>query len=40
MTLTIRLPKPAKILEAGFFVACFLGSIWVFASAVAEVIAP
>jgi hypothetical protein len=40
MTITIRLPKPAKILEAGFFVACFLGSIYVFASAVAEVVRP
>lgn len=38
MTITIRLPKPASIIAAGFFVACFLGSIWVFASAVAEVV--
>ncbi len=38
MTLTLRLPKPASIIAAGFFVACFLGSIYVFASAVAEVV--
>lgn len=38
MTITIRLPKPASIIAAGFFVACFLGSIYVFASALAEVV--
>lgn len=40
MTITLRLPKPAKILEAGFFVACFLGCIWIFASALAEMVKP
>ena len=40
MTITLRLPKPAEMIKAGFFVACFLGSIWVFASATAEVLAP
>lgn len=38
MTLTIRLPKPASIIAAGFFVTCFLGCIWIFASALAEVV--
>ena len=37
MTITIRLPKPAEMIKAGFFVACFLGCIWIFASALAEV---
>lgn len=36
MTITIRLPKPATIIAAGFFLA----AIWVFASAVAEMVAP
>ncbi len=36
MTLTIKLPKPASIIYAGFFLA----SIWVFASAFAELVAP
>lgn len=40
MTITIRLPKPAEMIKAGFFVACFLGSIYVFASAVAEMVRP
>lgn len=35
MTLTIHLPKPATVVYAGFFLA----SIWVFASAAAELIA-
>lgn len=38
MTITLRLPKPAEIIKAGFFVACFLGCIWIFASAFAEVV--
>lgn len=36
MTIIIRLPKPATAVYAGFF----LGSIWVFASALAEMVAP
>nr|WP_268870304.1 hypothetical protein [Pseudomonas sp. P818] len=40
MTITLRLPKPASIIAAGFFVACFLGSIWIFASAMAEMVKP
>lgn len=40
MTKPLRLPKPAEMIKAGFFVACFLGSIYVFASAVAEVVRP
>ncbi|XAI95217.1 hypothetical protein [Leptolyngbya phage Lbo-JY16] len=40
MTKPIRLPKPAKLIEYGVYVACFLGSIYVFASAVAEVVRP
>lgn len=38
MITTLRLPKPAEMIKAGFFVACFLGSIYVFASAMAEVV--
>ena len=34
MTITLRIPKPATIIAAGFF----LLSIWAFASAVAEVV--
>jgi hypothetical protein len=38
MTPPLRFPKPAEMIKAGFFVACFLGSIYVFASAMAEVV--
>lgn len=36
MTITIKLPEPATVIYAGFFLA----SIWVFASAFVEVVAP
>jgi len=36
MTIKITLPR----LSTCFYCACFLGSIWIFASALAEVVAP
>ena len=36
MKLTITLPRPSTC----FYAICFLASIWVFASAAAEMVAP
>ena len=38
--LNMRSNTMTKLIEYGVYVACFLGSIYVFASAVAEVVRP